>query len=66
MTWYLWEEVLGQYDNKDTKKQDPFLRRRNRMGVGNIQTFHSMSLQTSLMRTLVLCIHGVCAKMGTI
>ena len=65
-TCYLWEEVLGQCDNKDTKKQDPFLRRRNRVGLGNIETFHSMSWQTSLMKTLALCIHGVCAEMGTI
>lgn len=32
--YYLWEKVFGQYDNKDTQKQDPCLRGGERVGGG--------------------------------
>lgn len=59
----LWRRVNGegsticgrksaQYDNKDTKKQDPCLRGGDRVGVRDGETFHLLSLQTSPTETL--------------
>lgn len=61
---HLWEKVLGQCDNRDTKKQDPSLRGEEGVGMGNGEMFPSLSLCASPTETLALRFHGVCVEIG--